>query len=89
MVSIVDKLERLYRKYGFRVVRGSKALELSKGGGLFSRADANLILKIADNYNANARLSGRFIISKRGAAQGRNSLVNRRRRLNASKSMET
>jgi hypothetical protein len=82
MVSIVDKLERLFKKRGFKVERRSRSLRIFGKSGWFSRRDLDMILRTADRYGASVRV-GRIIISKKGGSPGQNSVLNRRRRLNA------
>ena len=66
----MDKLEKLFRERGFKVVRGSKSIGISTKPGWFSRKETNTILEVADMYGATIRFFGHYVVFKKGSHHG-------------------
>jgi hypothetical protein len=79
-ISIMDKLEKLFRERGFKVVRGSKSIGISTKPGWFSRKETNTILEVADMYGATIKFFGHYLIFKKGSSPGQVSAMNHQKK---------
>jgi len=84
MVSIMDKLERLYKRHGFEVIVGKKSLSVFNKRGWFSHRERTTVEKLADKYDADVKVAGHFQVYKKGRSPGnhptKRTWINRLRR---------